>query len=160
MCGTYFWIQPWAKNGCFSPRISAPDRKPYCTTMCIIRISESRWNSSKIERFHFLFHSSRALSSWVHEQVTCFSCPHGVAFHIWQKELNLIGNVTSLDRMSTKTLSFPNRYFFRQALHFSQRRLSSRHFQSLQASLRSKTLLHHPFQRKTRLNSITTKPIF
>ena len=29
-----------------------------------------------------------------------------------KKEVSLIGNVTSPDRMSTKTLSFPNRYFF------------------------------------------------
>lgn len=47
-------------------------------------------------------YSSRALSSWLHEQVTCFSCHLGVAFHIWQKELNLIGNVTSLTECQQK----------------------------------------------------------
>ena len=47
-------------------------------------------------------YSSRALSSWLHEQVTCFSCHLGVAFHIWQKELNLIGNVTALTECQQK----------------------------------------------------------
>lgn len=89
-------------------------------------------------------YTSLRSTSRLHAQVTCLSCHHCVVFHIWQIEINLIGNVTNPDRMSTKTLSFPNRCFFWQALHFCQRRLFCRNFQSLQASLRSETLLHHP----------------
>lgn len=39
-----------------------------------------------------------------------------VVSHIWQMEVNLIGNVTNPDRMSTKTLSFPKSYFFSDKL--------------------------------------------
>lgn len=96
--------------------------KTYCTATPIIRIESSNETCQKSNAFAFFsLRWPRALSSEalarvlhfsrLHEQITCISCNHGVVFHIWQKEVDLIGNVTSSDRMSTKTLSFPNRYF-------------------------------------------------
>lgn len=67
-----------------------------------------KWNAFAVFFLHNMFGQELCRA---HEQVTCISYHHGVALHIWQKEVNLIGNVTSPDRMSTKTLSFPNRYF-------------------------------------------------
>ena len=83
--------------------LSSPNVIVYLAKSSLERSASPRPNT-----LHRPLHIARA---GLHEQVTCISCHHGVVFHIWQKEVNLIGNVTSSDRMSTKTLSFPNRYF-------------------------------------------------
>ena len=74
-------------------------------------VSVTQWKhivfrSTNPWRGHGMFQSLVGVAYWQHVQVTCIPCCFCFPY------LGIGSNVTNIDRMSTKTLSFPKRRFF------------------------------------------------
>lgn len=74
-------------------------------------VSVTQWKhivfrSTNPWRGHGMFQSLVGVAYWQHVQVTCIPCCFCFPY------LGIGSNVTNVDRMSTKTLSFPKRRFF------------------------------------------------